>query len=43
MADYKVINSILDHIVRGTHTEADIESLRQILSAGDRISAWVID
>lgn len=36
MAVYKVINSILDRIVRGTHTEADIESLRQILSAGDR-------
>ncbi|MBC1237533.1 hypothetical protein [Nostoc sp. 2RC] len=33
---YNDINSILDCIVSRIHTEADIETLRQILSAGDR-------
>ncbi|MDZ8263963.1 hypothetical protein [Nostoc sp. ChiQUE01b] len=36
MADSNDINTIIDRIARGTHTETDIETLRQILSAGDR-------
>lgn len=36
MADSNDINSIIDRIARGTHTETDLETLRQILSAGDR-------
>ncbi|MBD2607393.1 hypothetical protein H6G81_23415 [Scytonema hofmannii FACHB-248] len=36
MVDSNDINSIIGRIVRETHTEADIETLRQILSAGDR-------
>ena len=36
MVDSNDINSIIGRIVRKNHTEADIETLRQILSAGER-------
>ncbi|EKF02520.1 hypothetical protein FDUTEX481_06683 [Tolypothrix sp. PCC 7601] len=34
--DSNNINSILNRFARGTHTEIDIDTLRQILSVGDR-------
>jgi len=39
MANSNDINSIIDRIARGNHTEADIAVLREVLSSGDRQAA----